>query len=258
MAFETIIREVDGRGVCRLTLNRPDKGNAVSEAMQAELLTAVRAAAGDAAVRVVVLSGQGRNFCTGGDLDWFMQSFDDTREGRIQRSTAFSDLYEALNTLPKPLIGRINGSAIGGGVGLVAVCDTVLALASAKFGFSETRIGLVPASFSPYVIPRIGVANARRTMLSGAPFSAEVAARIGLVDEVCDDAMELDRRVAAVVEAHLAAAPAAVAMTKRMLAGFAMQPPQASQAQLSAFIGDAWETGEAKQRLTERLGKPGS
>lgn len=256
MAFETIIHEVDGRGVCRLALNRPDKGNAVSEVMQAELLAAVRAAAGDAAVRVVVLSGQGSNFCTGGDLDWFMQSFDDTREGRIQRSAAFSDLYEALNTLPKPLIGRINGSAIGGGMGLVAVCDTVLALASAKFCFSETRIGLVPASFSPYVIPRIGVANARRTMLSGAPFSADVAARIGLVDEVCGDAMELDRRVAAVVEEYLAAAPAAVAMTKRMLAGFAMQPPQASQAQLSAFIGDAWETGEAKQRLAERLGKP--
>lgn len=255
MVFETILCDIDERGVCTLVLNRPDKGNAVSETMQAELLTAIGRAAGDAAIRVVVLSGQGRNFCTGGDLDWFMQSFDDTREGRIQRSAAFSDLYEALNTLPKPLIGRINGSTFGGGMGLVAVCDTVLTLASAKFGFSETRIGLVPASFSPYVIPRIGIANARRTMLSGAPFTADVAARIGLVDEVCGDEAELDRRVAVIVDEHLAAAPVAAAMTKRMLAGFALEPPQASRAHMSTLIGDAWETGEAKQRLAERLGK---
>ncbi len=256
MAFETILCEVDERGVCTLTLNRPDKGNAVSEIMQAELLAAIEAAAGDAAIRVVVLSGRGRNFCTGGDLDWFMQSFDDTREGRIKRSAAFSDLYEALNALPKPLIGRVNGSCFGGGMGLIAVCDTVLALASAKFGFTETRIGLVPASFSPYVISRIGVANARRTMLSGALFPAQLASRIGLVDEVCGDEAELNQRVSTVVEQHLVAAPAAVAMTKRMLAGFAMEPPQVSQAHLSALIGDAWETGEAKLRLAERLDKP--
>lgn len=255
MTSDSLICETDTQGVCTLLLNRPDKGNAVSEVMLGELLQAVRWAATDETVRVVVLSGRGRNFCTGGDLDWFMQSFDDNRDGRIRRSAAFSDLYDALNELPKPLIGRINGSTFGAGMGLVAVCDTAVTIASARFGFTETRIGLIPASFSPYVIPRIGVANARRTMLSGAPFSAAEAVRIGLLDEACEDEAALGRRVEAIVEEHLVAAPAAIALTKKMIAGFSAPKFDGMRERLGTMIGDAWDTGEARQRLADRLGK---
>jgi methylglutaconyl-CoA hydratase len=255
MTLSTIVRRVDERGVCTLMLNRPEKGNALTEDMVSELRLAALDAAENSDIRAVVLTGNGRHFCAGGDLDWFMQSFEDSREGRIRRSAVLGELYKVLNALPKPLIGRINGSALGAGVGLAAVCDVALTVASARFGFSETRIGLIPATFAPYVIARIGVANARKVMLSGAPFPADVATRIGLLDEASDSETALDERVALVVEEHLAAAPAAIALTKRMIAGFVSEAPGATPERLGALVGDAWETGEARQRLEQRLAK---
>lgn len=254
MAFRTILHDLNASGVVTLTLNRPDKGNAVSEAMAEELLAAARDAGRDPAVRAVVLTGAGRSFCTGGDLEWFMKSFDDTRDGRISRSAVFSDLYETLDTLPKPLIGRINGSAYGAGTGLIAVCDVAFALTSSRFGFSETRIGLIPASFAPYVIPRIGVGNARKVMVSGAPFPAATAVRIGLLEDTCTDATELDVRIAEAIADYLAAAPGAIALAKKMVTSFVNCPPETMREYLSSLIGDAWETGEARARLAKLLG----
>lgn len=251
MAFRTILHDLDANGVVTLTLNRPDKGNALSREMMEELLTAVRAAGRDSAIRAVVLTGAGKNFCTGGDIEALMQSFDDTRAGRISRSAVFGSLYEALDTFPKPLIGRINGSAYGAGVGLIAVCDVAFALTSSRLGFSETRIGLIPASFAPYVIPRIGIGNARKAMVSGAPFPAATAVRIGLLEDACADATELDARIAGAIADYLAAAPGAIALAKKMIAGFASRPPEAMREYLGSLIGDAWETGEAHTRLAK-------
>jgi methylglutaconyl-CoA hydratase len=258
MSYVTIIEAVDERGVCTLTLNRPDKRNALSAQMVNELLEALGKAGASPLVRLVVLTGNGPGFCAGGDLDWFMESVDDSREGRIRRSAVIGALYEALSGLPKPLICRVNGSAFGAGVGLVAVCDTVLASASCRFGFSETRLGLIPGTFAPYVLKRIGAANARNIMLSGATFDVCKALKIGLIDEVASDENALEILTSGIVEDHLAAAPFAVAATKRMIAGIEASRSLSDACGLVAeMVGDAWETGEAFARIAERFGSKG-
>ncbi len=163
--FETIELEIDQRGVARLTLNRPEARNAMSQEMIAELQTASRQLAEDDKVRVVVLSGAGSVFCAGGDLKGMQRQATATRDGRIADATVFAELLAELDTLPKPIVGRINGSAYGGGLGLISLCDVAIGVSGAKFCMTEVTLGLIPAVISPYVVARLGVPNARRVML---------------------------------------------------------------------------------------------
>jgi methylglutaconyl-CoA hydratase len=215
MGYNTITVDMDARGVAMLTLNRPEKHNVLSAEMIAEL-TAVAAELGaDEAVRVVVLTGAGRSFCAGGDLAWMGAMMKASPQERGAGARELATMLNALNTLPKPLIGRLNGQAYGGGVGMACVCDIAIGVEGARFGLTETRLGLIPATIGPYVLARMGEANARRVFMSSRLFDAEEAVTLGVIAKaVAPD--DLDAAVEFEVAPYLACAPGAVAAAKAM------------------------------------------
>jgi methylglutaconyl-CoA hydratase len=244
--FTAILCETDGRGVARLTLNRPDKHNAMSAAMIAELTQAAAMLAADPAVRVVVMTGAGASFCAGADLEWMRAQFAATRAERVAQATALAMMLDALNTLPKPLIGGINGPAYGGGVGLMAVCDAAVATERARFALSETRLGLIPATISPYVLARMGEGAARRVFMSARSFDAAEAAALGLIARAAaTDAFEA--AVEAEVAPYLAAAPGAVARAKALARALGPVIDAATIAMTVERLADAWESPEAQE-----------
>jgi methylglutaconyl-CoA hydratase len=245
---ETIRIETDARGVATLTLNRPDKHNALNEAMIAELTQAAADLGADPAVRVVVLTGEGASFCAGGDLGWMQRQIAADREQRMVQATRLARMLDALNRLPKPLIGRVNGQAFGGGLGMMSVCDAAVGVEGAKFGFTEVRLGLIPATISPFVVARMGEANARRVFFSARLFESEEAARLGLLAKVVPQA-ELDEAVEAEVKPYLAAAPEAVAASKDLLRSLGMRIDGAVEAETARRLADAWETESASEGI---------
>src|SRR5690606_620473 len=194
--FETLQIAVDQRGVATLTLNRPDQHNALSGLLIDEPTTAAPHLADDEAARVVILTGGGASCGAGGDPGWRQEQGKATRTQRIEEARKLALMLKALRDLPKPLIGRINGQAYGGGVGLISVCDAAIGVCDARFGLTETRLGLIPATISPYVVARIGQANALRTFTSARLFDAREGRRIGLLHDV----VEVERLDAAVEE----------------------------------------------------------
>lgn len=249
MTYETITLSTDPRGVATLTLNMPDRHNALAPAMIAELHAAADALAGDGAVRVVVLTGAGKSFCAGGDLGWMRQQFDATRDERMAEARKLARMLGVLNELPKPLIGRINGQAYGGGMGMLSVCDTAVAVEGARFGFTETRLGLVPATISPYVLARMGEGMARRVFMSARLFDAAEAERLGLVARVVP-ADALDAAIEAEVVPYLAAAPGAVAASKRLARSLGPAIDEATVERTVAALADAWEEPEGHEGVS--------
>lgn len=246
--FATILLETDARGVATLTLNRPDRHNAIDATMIAELTAAAELLAQNDS-RAVVLTGSGESFCAGGDLGWMRAQFDATREGRIASATALARMLKALNELPKPLIGRVQGQSFGGGVGLMSVCDTVIAVESAVFGLTETRLGLIPATIGPYVIARMGPGPARRVFMSGGRFDVATAIALGLVAQAVPREA-LDAAVDAAVAPYLLAAPGAVARAKTFALGFAAPVDDAVIARTVTALADTWEDPEAREGVT--------
>ena len=206
--FEMIEASVDERGIARLALNRPDAKNAMSQDLMRELRDAARQMAIDEKVRAIVLTGTGEIFSAGGDLKGMQRQATATREGRMDDATEFAKVLAELDELPKPLIGRINGSAFGGGLGLISICDIAIGLAGATFRLSEVTLGLIPATISPYVIAKIGVPNSRRIMLNAYKMDGRDAVHLGLLDGVVDSLEELDAAIEREAAAVLACAPA--------------------------------------------------
>ncbi len=211
--FETITLTTDARGVATLTLNRPDKHNTLSAQMIADLTQAAADLGADPSVRVVILAAAGTSFCAGGDLGWMRAQIDGDAASRAASARGLAEMLRALDLMPKPLIGRVQGQAYGGGLGMMSVCDLAIGVKGAMFGLTETKLGLIPATISPYVIARIGVAAARRHMLASRLFGAEEAARIGLLASIAEPD-DLDAAVEAEVAPFLACAPGAVADAK--------------------------------------------
>ncbi len=201
--------------VATLTLDRPEARNALEPGMMIELRDIVTALAQDG-TRVLILTGAGDIFCAGADIDWMRRSADLTPEQNVADAAVMRSLLDALDASPLPIVARVNGHALGGGSGLVAIADTAVCVSGATFGFTEARLGLIPATISPYVLRKIGPGHAQALFTTAARFGAERAHRIGLVQEVCEPA-ELDHRVADAVLAHLGCGPAAIAETKRLL-----------------------------------------
>lgn len=214
--FETIALEVDGRGVATLALARAEKHNAMSARMLEELTAAARQIAGDAAVRVVVLTGQGPTFCAGGDLGWMRDQIALPLEARKAEARKLADMLLALHVLPQPLIGRLQGNAFGGGVGLASVCDVAIGVDSLKMGLTETRLGLIPATIGPYVVARMGATRARRVFMSGRWFDAGEAVSLDLLTRAVPEA-DLDAAVEAEIAPYLDCAPRAVAAAKALV-----------------------------------------
>jgi len=209
--------------VIRVTLNRPDVRNAFNEALIAELTAWAESVTSGGPARVAVLAGAGRTFCAGADLTWMSKAVAYTHDENVRDARAAARMFEALDRLPLPLIGRIHGAALGGGAGLAAVCDIVVAAGDAVFGFTEAKLGILPAVISPYAIAKIGRSAARELFLTGARFTAQRAREIGLVHAVAPEA-ELDAVVDGYLRELLTSGPTAVAAAKQLIASVAGRP----------------------------------
>lgn len=254
MPFETITLEVDSRGVAALTLNLPEKRNALSATMIAELTEAAARLGADGAVRAVVLGAAGKVFCAGGDLGWMMAQVEADRAGRMREARKLAEMLRALNEMPKPLIGRVHGDAFGGGVGMMAVCDTVIAAEGTRFGLTETRLGLIPATIGPYVVARLGEGMARRVFLSSRLFGAAEAERLGLVARVAAPEA-LDGAVAEEVEPYLHVAGGAVGAAKALARFLGPRIDAAVIDETIRRLADTWETPEAREGIAAFLEK---
>jgi len=197
-------------------LNRPAVRNAFDEEVIAALTTVAKDAARDSSLRAIVLSGEGSAFCAGADLGWMSKAVAYSRQDNLRDAEDLARMLELLDTLPLPVIGRVHGAALGGGVGLVAVCDIVVAADDTVFGFSETKLGILPAVISPYVLAKIGASAARELFLTGARFDAQHAREIGLVHQVVPIA-SLDDAVNRYLREILTAAPSAIAAAKELI-----------------------------------------
>ena len=242
--YKTLLVEEVG-GVLSVTLNRPEVHNAFNEELIAE---AVDLFGGEAVrgARAVVLRGSGPNFCAGADLNWMSRMMHYTRDENVRDSAQLAKMYALINECPAPVVGRIQGAAIGGGVGLVAVCDVAVAARDAKFGLSEVKLGILPAVISPYVIAKIGQTHARALFLTGERFDAERAMRIGLVHAIGDHVDDIVKMLTtsgpeAVREckkliAHVAASDLSEAIPYTIEAIAARRVSEEGQAGMSAFL----------------------
>src|SRR5215208_623654 len=195
--------------VATVSLNRPQVRNAFNEEMIAEM-TAWAKGPLPAGVRVAVLRGEGRHFCAGADLTWMSKMVRYSHDENVRDAQAMAAMFQALDTLPIPLIGRVHGAALGGGAGLVAVCDIVVAADDSLFGFTEAKLGILPAVISPFAVRKIGISAARELFLTAARFSAQRARELGLVHEVGPEAA-LDELVNEYVRELLTSAPGGIA-----------------------------------------------
>lgn len=251
---DDLLLKTGADGVARLTLNRPEKHNALDAGLIEALHAAASRLAADPGIRVVVLTGQGASFCAGGDLAWMQAQIAADGASRAANARAIAAMLGALDALPMPLIGRVQGPAYGGGLGLISVCDFAIGVEGARFGLTETRLGLIPATIGPYVHARIGTAAARRVMVSPRLFGAAEAVALGFLSQaVPPDA--LDAAVEAEVASFLGAAPGAVRSAKelvRTLGGAITQ--EVVDASVAALVA-RWESPEAQEGIAAFFGR---
>ena len=208
-----------GGAVARVTLSRPDVHNAFDAALIADLRTTFATLAREEPphLRAVVLAGDGPSFCAGADLAWMRAAMALDTEGNEQDAMAMADMYETIDICPVPVIARVHGAALGGGMGLLAVSDLVIAESGTRFGFTETRLGILPSVISPFVVAKIGESHARALFPSGRRFDATRAARIGLVHEIVEGDEALDGAVESAIDDLLAAGPTAARAAKAIV-----------------------------------------
>jgi methylglutaconyl-CoA hydratase len=252
--FQTISLDVDAAGIARLTLNRPEARNAMSQRMIHELGTAADRLAADQAVRVVVLSGAGEHFCAGGDLKEMQVQATRSRDERVADATDLATVLSKLDRLSRPVVGRINGSAYGGGLGLISICDIAIGVTTARYCLTEVRLGLIPATISPYVVARMGVPNARRVMLNATDMDGAAAVRWGLLDDVVDPAA-LDATIDREIAAFLRCAPGAVADCKRLIEFVCAHETSENIPYTVQQLADRWESAELAEGIAAFLGK---
>ena len=242
--------------VARVWLTRPEAHNAFGAELITELTAAFRDLAARPGVRAVVLAGEGSSFSAGADVNWMQRSLNCTVEENLADARRLEGLFAAIAECPRPVIARVHGAALGGGSGLVAASDFAVAAEGAKFGFTEVRLGIVPAVISPFVLAKIGPGLARPLFLTGERFDAARALRIGLVQEVVK-AGELDAAVQRTVDSLLAAGPEAVARAKRILATVPYLSREEAREFTARLIAETRVTPEAQEGLRAFLEKRG-
>lgn len=256
MSEPTTIRlERPTPAVARVTLARPEVRNAFNEVVIAELTAAFRALDADDTVRVVILAADGPAYCAGADLNWMRRMSGYTRDENLADATGLAEMLRSIARCRKPTIARVQGDAYAGGMGLVAACDIAVAAESAHFCLSEVKLGLIPATISPYVIRAMGAHAAQRYFLTAERFDAATALRIGYVHEVAS-ADSLDARVQGFVDAFLAASPQALADCKRLLHEVGARAPDAALiARTVEFIADSRASDDGRHGIASFLGK---
>ena len=253
MASPRVALSLDGP-VAHLVLARPEARNAFDAAMVRELHDTVAAASARDDIRVIVLAGRGPVFSAGADVEWMKTVAGFTREENLADALALADLFETIDRSPKAVVACVQGAALGGGAGLVAVADIAVAEETAQFGFTEVRLGLVPAVISPYVVRKIGVSAARELFLTGERFTAARAAAIGLVHRVVKPD-ELDTAVDERVRELLQAAPGAVAAAKALVHAVAGRPVESVRELVCKRIAERRTSAEGQEGLRAFLEK---
>ena len=255
-SHETVVYHVEDR-VARVTFDRPEVHNAFNDTMIRELSDVFDDISGRQDIRVVVLSGKGKSFCAGADLNWMRSLVNASRDENERDALRLADLMRELNYLSKPTIARINGAAFGGGVGLIAACDITLAVEGASFGLTEARLGLAPAVISPYVIRRIGETYARRYFLSAERFDSHKAYDIGLVQQTVSEDL-LDDSVEDNIRQLLKSGPLAVSNCKKLvfdIAGHDADSQKITDLKTARLIARLRVSAEGQEGLTAFLDK---
>lgn len=237
-----------------VTLNRPDVRNAFNAELIDELTDCFHQLSQEAELRAVVIGGAGKAFCAGADLNWMRASIDQSEEANREGARRMAAMFRAIDEAPFPVIGRVQKAAFGGGLGLVSVCDVVVADENAKFSFSETRLGLAPAVIAPFALRKIGLAQARRYFLSAEVFSAMDAQRLGLVHEVCDEA-ELDDHVKTFTDRFLKNGPNAVRDAKAHIHRMAEMPFEEALEDSASQIAQLRTSSEGQEGVRAFLEK---
>jgi methylglutaconyl-CoA hydratase len=230
------------QGIARVTLARPEVRNAFNAEVIRELRDAFIRLAQETTVRAVVLAGEGKSFCGGADVQWMRGALALGYDENLADAEAMSDMFRAIDRCSKPVIGRIHGAALGGGAGLAAVCDVAIASDDTIFGFTEVKLGIIPAVISPFVLAKIGQSNARALFLTGERFDAKRAKSIGLIHEVVEESA-LDAAIGRIVTELRSAGPQAVASVKALI-------PKVAEAHYDATRGIT-ASAIAKQRTSE-------
>ena len=246
--METIEITQDARGVAHLWLARAEKHNALSAQMMDELTAAITDLGADPSVRVVVLAALGKSFCAGGDLRWMEAQIAADAATRAAGGRKLAAMLQAINICPKPVIGRVQGNAFGGGLGMMAVCDLAIGVEGARFGLTETKLGLIPATIGPYVVARMGEAKARRVFMNAKLFEAHDAQGLDLLAKVVAPE-DLDAAVEAEVAPYLACAPGAVAQAKALARALGPQiTPEVIEMSVAALV-TCWDGEEAGEGI---------
>ena len=253
-SYTTIKAARDGRGVATVTLARPEVRNAMNGTMWEELRSAFADIAADASVRVAVLTGEGTTFCSGGDLRYQGSQQGADRAARLGEAHKLAYLLQEMDTLPQPLIARVNGSAFAGATSLISVADIAVGTATAQFAITEGRIGMVPGMISPYVTRRMGISNARRLFLTARQFSGIEAVGYGLLHRAVP-AEELDAAVEEEVRLVLSCGPAALATIKKLLAYVSTHQQADNFVYTVDRVADMWDSPEAREGIASFLEK---
>ena len=218
MKYETIEIQKENN-VATIFLNRPDVHNAMNEKLMTELTSCFKNLCKDEKTRVIVLTGKGKSFCAGADLNWMKSMAKYSMKENIADSKILLNLYEEIYSCPKPVIARVNGHAFGGGIGLFAACDIVIAIPDCKFAFSEVKLGIIPAVISTYVVRRIGRFNMRRLFITGERFDSNYAKEIGLIDFVASE-KEFNEVVKKYIDILLSSGPNAISEVKKLVKSY--------------------------------------
>jgi methylglutaconyl-CoA hydratase len=242
----------------RITLDRPDVHNAFNDDLIRLVTEAFTDLGGRHEIRVIILAGYGKSFCAGADLNWMKRMVQYSHEQNVEDARALGGMFLAIAKCPKPVIARIHGAALGGGAGLAAACDIAVAVESAQFGFTEVKLGILPAVISPFVLARIGTARAREFFITGERFLAAVAQNIGLVQHVVAHESALDALIDSKISQILTSAPQAVAAAKELVFGVAARTLEASLDYTAETIARirASEEGQAGMKAFLERQKP--
>jgi methylglutaconyl-CoA hydratase len=253
MELKQTLFSVDERGIATATFNEPKRHNVINPAFMADLNQVMEhVESPGSGVRALILTGAGESFCAGGDLGWMKQQFAMTRSERVANSALLAEMLQRLDRLPVLTIARVNGQAYGGGVGMIAVCDLAIAVPTAKFALTEVTLGLAPSNISPYVVRRMGAANARRTFLNARRMDAPMAKSLGLLAEVAED---LDAAVEVEIESLLRCGPEAVAAAKRLIEWVDSHDADDNAWYTARDLADAWGREEGQAGIQAFLDK---
>ncbi len=259
MAQGGICTVLDPRGVFTVTLNRPEVRNAFDDSVLEALRDALEQAHTTPEVRLVVLRGEGPVFCAGGDVRWMAQLADAGHRESVRSARRIVDVFTAIAQCAKPVVCVVQGAAIGGGVGLVAASDLVIASASALFGLSEARLGLVPACVAPFLLAKVGASHARRLLLTGERISADEGLRVGLVHYVVPPTESLDTALERRLHHMLLCGPSALSHAKRLLAELSPVEQslffESTLGHVSQTMAELWISAEGREGMQAYLEK---